>query len=449
MVCWLGVVLIFVLFVSLANTSLVTWAPNKSFNLAKNFDTNTLPCSKSTVIFPESVQETIQIDSSIAVSQLILPRDGAIMLAEGESILFGADENVDNCTGGNIFYKDDSSSAWENPGVWNSSRFNKATPDAERVPCYDDTVLFPKNAQFTIQLPDNTQYVSGIIVEDANLTTATFLERIFKQADGGQQFVLGMRLNDHPVVIRQEPCKSTSGCPCQTYGLNINCKLKYCAPPKCSNPIKPVGHCCEICGGSLLFQIENFSMQAFKKLVKSVISDYGADDFVYHIGMLPSIFIDRDTIQTLPKRVQVVVMDKGEYTGASSEVINEIGYQMSKEWAKKEKLVLLSGSPYSESGLGSKIAVSMFFVVLATLGALFIYYYRDTKISISELRSNLNIRGGGILTRFQGRSDSIVSLTRRDSSVSGLRESGATAFRNPLYDSKRGRVTVTESTLEE
>ncbi|CAH0407943.1 unnamed protein product [Chilo suppressalis] len=446
MIRWLGLIAFCVSFISYSGGSLVTWAPNKSFNLPINFDKNTLPCSKSTVVFPESVQETIQIDYSISVKELILPIDGSLVLAEGQSILFGNDQNDANCTEGIIYYKDDSSSAWENPGVWNSSKFNKATPDAERIPCYDDTVLFPKTAQFTVQLPDFTQYVSGIIIDDTNLTTVRFLERITSQPDGAQQFVSGDALNEYPIVVRQEPCKSTSGCPCQTHGLNINCKLKFCPPPKCSNPIKPVGHCCEICGGSLLFEIENFSMFAFKNLVQTIINDFGADEFVYHIGMLPTT--DVETTKTMPKRVQVVIMDKGEYTGASSEVANEIGYQMSKEWTKNEKLVLLSGSPNSESGLGSKIAVSMFFVVLATLLALFAYYYRDTKISISELRSSFNMRGG-ILNRFQERSDSIVSLTRRDSSTSGLREGSGTAFRNPLYDSKRGRVIVTESTLEE
>jgi protein amnionless len=434
--------LLLLIFVSFSSTATVTWSPNKSFNLASNFKDGVAPCSKRTVVFPASVQESIMIESTIAASELILPLDGVLTIAEGGTLFLGADSKEENCTSDTAFYENDSSSSWNNPAVWNSSRYNKATPDAERVPCYDDSVIFPSSAQFTVLLPDFTQYIYSLTISGRNLTTVSFLERINSpEANDVQQFVLGLHWNSYPVVVRPEPCKSAAGCPCQNGGLVINCKLKFCPKPKCYNPIKPIGHCCHICGGSLLFEIGNFDMRAFKKLVKSIVNDYGADDFVYHIGMLP--LVDLDTNNMLPKRVQVIVMDKGDYTGASSEVINEIGYQMANEWIKHEKLLQLSGSPDSETGLGGKIAVSMFFAVVIAMGVLFAFYYRKSQFKLPEFRGGFV--GAGALSRFQKRSDSVVTLTRRDSAMSSA---GGTAFRNPLYDSKRGRVVVTESTLE-
>ncbi|KAL0891827.1 hypothetical protein ABMA27_015091 [Loxostege sticticalis] len=420
----------------------VTWLPNRSMNLPGNYKDKQLPCSKQTVVFPESIQESVKIYSGFAASEIILPNDGEILFDEGEIIL-GADPNDKSCDDRDkySYYEDNSRGSWNQPDAWSSPKFNKATPDAERIPCSDDVVVFPPGSQFTIQLPNVIQYVKEIDISGEKMTTAEFQTRILGQSDENQQFIFGIE-GYNSVYVSTKSCNLRSGCPCQENPLQINCALKYCPVPRCSNPIKPVGHCCEICGGSLVFDITNsFSIKKLRELIRSVMGD-DESRFDYHVGMLPYANPGEGTLSPT-KKYQVIVVEKGEYTGASLEVTNEIGYQLSSDWVEKEKTLLLSGTPVSEAGLGGKIFVSVFFIVVFALGSVYVYYYRPSEFRMPDFRTGM---ARGFISRLNRRTDSVVSLTRRDSTVSGL---SGSAFRNPLYSSMRERVQLAESVIEE
>ncbi|XP_068630790.1 protein amnionless [Battus philenor] len=228
------------------------------------------------------------------------------------------------------------------------------------------------------------------------------------------------------VSFQDKTCQSISGCACQNNVLTIDCSSKICSAISCVHPVKPFGHCCDICGGYIVFNIsESFNMEEFKKLVNQTAETYGSDVIEYHIGRLPG------------NRVQLVIVDKEEYQGTSAEVINAVGYSIQGHWIRGEKYLQLSGSPMSKSGMGIKIFISVFFVVVFVFAALHVYYY---KMPVSGIP--FTGRLPGIFSRIQRRSDSVVSLTRRDSvmTTTGVR----TAFRNPLYNSKRQRVQVEE-----
>lgn len=425
-----------------SNADDVIWLPNKSIKLPQNFKDGQLPCSGQNIIFPDSVEEGVLI-SGLSISGLILPIDGEIVLEE-EGILFGADPK-DNCTKtGYTTYIDDALGSWAQPDAWSTPRFNKATPDAERVPCYDDNVIFPNGSQFTIQLPDRPQKVRLLLI-NGHATSGTEIEDNINSltSDQSQQFILSLPgmlktgLDDRPFG-----CPSTlHDCPCQEYELDINCELKYCPPPKCSYPIKPIGHCCELCGASMVINVtKDFNTKSFKKSVKDLIDSYGDDKFEYHVGLLPQPYIG--AVQ--PERVQVVVMDKGEYTGVCKEVITEINYMMSKDYVKGHVL-LLSGNPSSQSGTGGKIVGFVFFIVVLGMGGLFAYYYRSSMLNLTDIRGGMT---RGMISRLRQRTESVISLARRDSTVSTATTTG-TAFRNPMYSSMRERVQVVAPDAEE
>lgn len=407
---------------SFTTQTLVKWLPDSSFNLPINFKNGELPCSKQTVIFPESLVGPVKMNSETNVNSFVLPIDGEIVL-EG-TINLGDDPYEANCTEGNVYYFENSKASWAQANVWSSTKFNKATPDAERVPCFDDIVVFPANIQTTVALPELTQHVRYIQVGDQRFTSVTkFYDYIINVPDEPVQFILDI-LYDTGLEIGDMQCKSRSGCPCQDTFLETDCSTKYCPIPTCVHPIKPIGHCCKICGGYIFFDVtKSFDMMDFKELVQKVVESYGTDKLEYHIGRLPN------------DKAQLVIVDKEEYEGTSAEVLNTIDYNMKEHWVEGTKYAQISGSPLYKSGMGGKIFISVFFVVVCTIGMIYVYYYKVPEIRYPIMNRSLP----SFLARIQRRSDSVVSLTRQDSVMT---RAGRTAFRNPLYDSKRGRVQV-------
>lgn len=419
--------------ITVTSTSVVEWLPNSSFNLPANFKDGKLPCSKKTVVFPKSISGSIGIESIMDVGALILPDDGEIVL-ENAVISLGQEIGDSNCTDGNSYYLDKSTSSWTQAGVWSSSRYTEATPDTEKVPCYDDIVVFPANVKYTVQLPNQMQVIRGLKIGNDSYSSESFYDYIRGQSDQMGQFVLNDYIATGVKVKGDITCQEAFGCACQLNPPIIDCTVKYCPKPECVDPIKPEGYCCSFCGGFITFIIdEGFDMISFKELVQK-ITDVYESTVVYHIGFT-SIHPTR--------KIQLVIVDKGEYTGNSAEAINLIDINVLNHWYKGEKLAQISGSPLSRKGLSAKIALSMFFVVVSVLGMIYLYYYKLPNVTF-PVGSRMG-RSGGMFSRFKNRSESVVSLTRRDSVLATPRA----AFRNPLYDSKRGRVLVEESAVEE
>ncbi|CAH0626854.1 unnamed protein product [Chrysodeixis includens] len=425
---------------TLISAAVVKWSPTSSFKLPSKFN-DERPCSELVIVFPENVPGSTRIASAIEVGEIVLPENGELILDDTITITFDSHHADTNCTTTNgtySYYPSWTQFSWKTADVWSSPKFNDATPDSDRIPCYDDIVEFPTEAGYSVELPTAPQYVRAIRLGKQSYTSEEFQQRVIDQSDEEQQFILnkfmetGIRVNQHM------PC-SQFACACQVIPLEIDCTAKVCPKSSCVSPVKPLGFCCEICGGYVVFNPDRgFDMKAFNELVSNTVKSYDKNSVEYYIGFTPEI---------PSKRIQLVIVDKGVYQGSSAEIINSISYAIHAHWVKGQKVAEISGSPLDKSGLGGEIFVSMFFAVVLSLGALYVYYY---KVPIPDLRFPIFSQSGmsNILSRYQRRSDSIVSLTRRDSVISGTSR-GSTAFRNPLYSSKRGRVEVVESVVED
>lgn len=413
-------IIIFLSVISHSFSAIVQWLPSTSFNLPINFDNGKLPCSKQIVIFPETVNSSIIIESETLVNGFILPIDGEFYLEDG-IIEFGP-SGEDNCTEGYEHFVDKSYSSWNRPDVWDSPKFNKATPDAERVPCYDDIVEFPTDKGFSVILPDKTQKLRGITIADERYDTVEFKDYVLRNKNQLQQFYFN-KYDDTGIVIEFDFCKSPAGCPCQKEVLDIDCEAKFCPIPSCVEPIQPIGHCCKICGGILIYKIDqSFRLFPFKEQVEETLSSYGENELVYHIGRIPD------------DQIQLIIVENGEYTGRSAEVVNNIANRI--KWHLGSQMQI-SGIPFYKSGMGSKIFISIFFIVIIMMGTVYLYYYK-----LPDVRFPVIGRGNfTMFSRYDRRSESVVSLTRR-SSVVPIGSGAPTAFRNPLYDSKRSKSSV-------
>ncbi|XP_053603146.1 protein amnionless [Plodia interpunctella] len=445
-----GQSVLFLFFIHLSTPSNVTWMKNAVFNSPENFESGKIPCSKETVLFSDYLQAPIKISGNVSINEIILPNDGEFFL-DDVLIQLGEDPE-EKCEGNRIVkFKDISYNSWEDPDVWYSEKFNEATPDAERVPCHEDTVVIPeiRYDQTSIDLPRVTQYIKKMIFNNYEISYKTRFLVINNRYNG--IFVGGDDARTLSFVDTK--CLSKAGCPCQINMPQINCYKKICQEPKCLNPIQPPGHCCKICGGGIIFETTpSFNMATFTENIEDIINSYGSDVLAYHVAKLP------ETLETLDEnmegnevktifndnsgKVQVIIVEKGDYTGISTEAINKLYHSMSK---LDTKSLSLSGYPIDKVGLGWKVFISMFFVAVAVMGSIYVYYYRVPDYWVRNLSLNL-MPGRPVLSRFQRRTDSVLSLARRDSAVS---RTSAGGFRNPLYDSKRGRVVVTESVEEE
>ncbi|VVD01081.1 unnamed protein product [Leptidea sinapis] len=415
--------------INISLTEKVTWLPNTNFNSPLNFKDGKIPCSKQNVIFPDTLNGIINLESDISVNSFILPIDGELLISDGV-IMLGPGN--DNCTEtGNAYFLEKSVSSWAQAGVWSSPKFNEATPDAERVPCFDDVVEFPENSVFTVVLPEREQVVKSVKIRGVtyNYNGLGFLKATH---DPSQQFVLPLTnyyFNFNTVkIINNVQCQSRSGCPCQDNFLKIDCSVKFCSVPTCMDPIQPIGHCCKICGGVTVFDVDqSFDLMEFHEFVEKIVQSYDKDKLIVHVGRLKN-------------KIQLVVVEKGDYTGMSAEVAYFIDRWLPKHWGNGLRQTLISGSPRDSYGQSGKIIYLSILCVVLVFAGIYLYYYK-----LPALRYPLI--GGIGLSRYQRRSDSVVSLTRRDSIVSTGTQRRA-AFRNPLYDSRRGRVIVEETSSD-
>ncbi|KAJ8733046.1 hypothetical protein PYW07_015645 [Mythimna separata] len=140
----------------------VKWLPNSNFNLPENFIGKKLPCSKQTVVFPRSITGSVDIPPETEVRGFILPENGELILED--LLTFGANPAETNCTEEYAYYLDTAVRSWSQADVWSSPKFNKATPDSDRVPCFNDVVEFPEDTKFTVILPKATQHVKEVRV---------------------------------------------------------------------------------------------------------------------------------------------------------------------------------------------------------------------------------------------------------------------------------------------
>uniref|UniRef100_A0A7N9CJX4 Protein amnionless n=1 Tax=Macaca fascicularis TaxID=9541 RepID=A0A7N9CJX4_MACFA len=131
------------------------WVPNTDFDIAANWSQNRTPCAGGAVEFPADKMVSVLVREGHAVSDMLLPLDGELVLASGAG--FGVSEvgsHPDCGAGDPAVFRDSDRFSWHDPHLWRSE--NEAPGlffvDAERVPCRHDDVVFPPSASFRVGL---------------------------------------------------------------------------------------------------------------------------------------------------------------------------------------------------------------------------------------------------------------------------------------------------------
>lgn len=209
-------------------------------------------------------------------------------------------------------------SEWLDPCNWNQTIESEVyagcsatnpIPHSNRVPCsFDDDIIFPPKS--TIKLKINTVEPVKLIslhLNNHEYNTVTFKQLI--NSEVGENIFENIeitKLNDI-LIDKKNNCTDKSGCACPNQKPIIMAKIcslivGRCPIIECSDPIKPTGFCCKICGSMFVLNYKkDFNFILFYNLILT----YQLDNEKY-IGTNAYIY------KTIKDNIEIVVLNSQE-----------------------------------------------------------------------------------------------------------------------------------------
>uniref|UniRef100_A0A8C8ZBB6 Protein amnionless n=1 Tax=Prolemur simus TaxID=1328070 RepID=A0A8C8ZBB6_PROSS len=247
-----GGLLLWLQLCALTHAAYKVWVPNTDFDAAANWSQNRTPCAGGAVLFPADKLVSVLVRHGHAISDMLLPLDGELVLAWGAG--FGASDagsHPDCSAGAPALFRDPDRFSWHDPHLWRSGDEARGLflVDADRVPCRHDDVVFPPNASFRVGL-------AGAV----RVRSVSALGQTFTRAEDLTAFLASRagRLRFHgPGALRvgAEACADPSGCVCGSAEAQpwICAALLQplggrCPPAACHDALRPEGQCCDLCG---------------------------------------------------------------------------------------------------------------------------------------------------------------------------------------------------------
>uniref|UniRef100_A0A668AU34 Protein amnionless n=1 Tax=Myripristis murdjan TaxID=586833 RepID=A0A668AU34_9TELE len=321
---------VFLLFclVGVTNAMYKQWIPDTNYENKTNWDKGVVPCGNDRVWF--SAQVSVFVEKTHSVQELKLPIDGEFILNSGAGFYVGGEQEV-GCGGGITNQFKDSESRWFNPALWQAG----VTQDdlqkgqfvfsvhEESVPCQYDDVVFKANSSFRV---DTTSSSPSIPVQ-----TVSILGKTFSSGSEFSQYLSSPsgRLQFHgspPVSVGNSGCGDPSGCDC---GNSANhdqiCDSVTCPSLTCEKPLRPVGHCCDVCGAIVTIHYANgFNLQVYRERLQLFLLQPPYKSV--QLGM-SKVFKSQRIMGVVPfgasAEIQVVVLDgeRGPQSGLVAEAL--------------------------------------------------------------------------------------------------------------------------------
>ncbi|XP_048393010.1 protein amnionless [Stegostoma tigrinum] len=243
------------------------WIPDTNFNNNTNWDKGRIPCKNDRVLFHQDKSLSIFMQSPLELMEMYLPLDGEFILSHGAGFAASDGQSVSGCERGeDITFKDPSQYKWYDPKYWHTTLSMSDLEnekhlfilDEERVPCQYDDVIFRPETSFRVDLDSDIQNINVKTISLMNMTFASneeFAEYMWSNT-GKLQFQ-----GNGSITVTNAKCEDKSGCDCGNFGNHrrICSNLQkesgsQCSELICTNPLKPLGHCCDICGAIIYFE---------------------------------------------------------------------------------------------------------------------------------------------------------------------------------------------------
>lgn len=265
------VLLILITNCSLHSCSSRVWLQRTNLRIASNWIENQIPCETDTVLFPEQSYDVIKV-SKFDAKEIILPKTGGFVFDTEANMNFH--ERNSKCKSNEVkTFKNKIEIPWLSIDNWGVpidreyQNHNPATPHEEQVPCDNDEVIFPANNSFAINLQSIPILTFKSLAIDGRILTMKDFQEFLMSPFGQLTFK-----NTENIMFKESTCNDENKCACHLYGDSLVKQLcenlqSNCQVPHCSDPIKPIGHCCSICGAMLhmsLTAVNNFSLKIFK-----------------------------------------------------------------------------------------------------------------------------------------------------------------------------------------
>uniref|UniRef100_A0A2K6DCR4 Protein amnionless n=2 Tax=Macaca nemestrina TaxID=9545 RepID=A0A2K6DCR4_MACNE len=374
----LGRVLLWLQLCALTHAASKLWVPNTDFDIAANWSQNRTPCAGGAVEFPADKMVSVLVREGHAVSDMLLPLDGELVLASGAG--FGVSDvgsHPDCGAGDPAVFRDSDRFSWHDPHLWRSE--NEAPGlffvDAERVPCRHDDVVFPPSASFRVGL--------GPGAGPVRVRSISALGRTFTRDEDLAAFLASRagRLRFHgpgALSVGPEDCADPSGCVCG----NAEAQPWICADllqslggrcPKaaCHGALRPQGQCCDLCGAVVLlthgpaFDLEQYRARILDTFL-GLPQYQGLQVAVSKVPRSP-LLREADT------EIQVVLVETGPETGGAGQLARALLADVAKHGEALgvlEATMRESGAHVwdsSAAGLAGGVAAALLLALLVLL----------------------------------------------------------------------------------
>ncbi|NXX93841.1 AMNLS protein, partial [Centropus bengalensis] len=379
------------------------WIPNTNFETASNWDKGRVPCASDTVHFEKDKVISVFVRSPHVLTDMYLPLNGELMLASGAGFAAFDGSWDPGCDSGvTVRFADAEHHAWFDPTLWQSvSSGGELEPsrhifsvDEERVPCRYDNVMFQPQTSFRVNVDSSQRVIQlrSISLMGQEIRSPEAWARYLQSSSAPLQFH-----GNGTLQVTGTGCPDKSGCACGNSldGPRICAALLdgaggQCPALTCQSALKPLGHCCEVCGATISLDFTpNFDLQKYRgRLVEAFLNQ------PKYAGMRMAIskvhkaqtflgFIPRSSIPL----IQIVLIDdeEGAQAGTTAEKLAEDIMEDIKQHGEalgisSGKMEVATGSTFNGQ-LGSRassrttagVVMGLLFLFLLLGGILFLY----------------------------------------------------------------------------
>ncbi|RZF36737.1 hypothetical protein LSTR_LSTR005050 [Laodelphax striatellus] len=411
-----------------------TWLGDMNFLNGINWNLKRRPCWKDRAILPVSLELAVRLpDGDTALRQLVLPRDGEVLLPKRGALTVSDTENLQtiagkSCPGEDIHFLRSKIPLWADPDNWDGH--NTATPDLEAIPCATDKVLFPDNS-FSILMPDTPPRVAALNVFGMDYEGRTFSDLVTSDV-GRAAFLRASRGSLPEVHITGRGCGDATGCECNNEPLrSAVCDAVYTrctATRHCLQPVLPHGNCCPICGGFVLLKFTpSFKLEKFREYLSEKFGNRDVNFFASKTNGL----------------IQVVFLERGEYEGKIDDYTKEL-----KEAASDLKNLGLefiqefAAGPYVSEASFTSVAgllIGLLFLALAAFAIIFCVHTEECKVPSNGQRRQY------LFAVFENQGEEVELCKPEAETPAVPPRSRRQAFDNPMYGAAAQETLTTDA----
>ncbi|XP_061854542.1 protein amnionless [Colius striatus] len=390
------------------------WIPNTNFETPSNWDKGRVPCARDVVHFDQNKVLSVFVGSPHVLSDMYLPLNGELVLASGAGFAaFDGSWDPGCDSGAPLSFGRVEQPAWFDPALWQPVSPAELQPsgrlfsvDEERVPCRHDSVIFQPQTSFWVSTDSSRPLipVRSVSVMGQELSSPEAWAEYLRGPSAALQFHGNATLQ-----VTGSGCPDKSGCACGN-GLDshricaalLGAPGSQCPAPACRSPLRPLGHCCGICGAIVKLDFTpDFDLQKYRdRLVQALLSQPKYSG----VQMAISKVLQEQTLLGVVPRgsaplIQVVLMDDGAGAQAGR-AAEQLAKDIMEDIAQAgEALGISSGSMEAATGstssgqvgshTASRVAAGTVCGILLGLlflgGVLFCYRKRNLRLSLLYL----------------------------------------------------------------